>query len=276
MHRRLLDYYTPYSANHPEGHFHAVIHLETHLKMGWEKLVQICPTLPHGWFELISLAVGDRIELMREHWLLKTLGLLTTPSYPKIQEAITDFFLSLDYLGVFLTQRSYEDPFEAELVYQVSGSGHFFRGKPGATPEGIAILQKEFAEYLLPMEYISFLQIHDGFANERDIGIFGSRDISLACIDFQEVLQKACEKTSHAIHPKSLVPFYQSSDASCVQCFWNAWQLDPKQESAHYTGNADTTGLFSVLGNGVETMPSHSFLEWMVLYLQKKDRYGAS
>lgn len=264
MHRRLLDYYAPYSANHPEGHFHAVIHLETHLKMGWEKLVQICPTLPQGWFELISLAVADRIELMREHWLLKT------RAYPKIQEAITGFFLSLDYLGVFLTQRSYEDPFEAELVYQVSGSGHFFRGKPGATPEGIAILQKEFAEYLLPMEYISFLQIHDGFANERDIGIFGSRDISLACIDSQEVLQKACEKTSHAIHPKSLVPFYQSSDPSCIQCFWNAWQLDPKQESAHYTGNAGTTGLFSVLGNGVETMPSHSFLEWMILYLQKK------
>ena len=270
MYRRLLDYYTPYSANHPAAYFHAVIHLETHLKMGWEKLVQICPTLPQGWFELISLAVADRIELMREHWLLKM------SAHPKIQEATTDFFLSLDYLGVFLTQLTYDDPFEAELVYQVSGTGCFFRGKPGATPEGVASLQKEFAEYLLPVEYTSFLQIHDGFANEMDVGIFGSRDMSLAGLEFQEVLEKACKKTPYAIHPKSLVPFYQSSNEAYFQCFWNGWQPDPKLESMHHTGNSDTAGVFSVMGNRVETMPYHTFLDWMILYLKKKDMYGTS
>lgn len=266
MDRRLLEYYTPCSAGNPAGRFHAVIDLETHLKMGWEKLTQICPTLPQGWFELVALAMTDRIELMREHWLLKM-----APS-PKVQEAFTQFFRSLDYVGVFLTQRTYDDPFEVELVYQVSGQGRFFRGRPGATLETITTLQKEFVEYILPVEYTSFLQVHDGFANGMDVGMFGSRDMALACIDFQDVLAKAHGEESYVAVPlKSLIPFYQSSERVYFECFWDAWHPHRRPEGVPHVESPHTMGVLSVTENRVETMASTSFLDWLILYLKKVD-----
>ena len=267
MDRPLLEYYTARSPQYPAGHFHAVIDLETHLKMGWEKLVQICPSLPHGWFELVHLADVDRMELMQEHWLLKI------SPHSKIKEAIAKFFLSLDHIGVFLSQRTYDDPFEPELIYRLSGSGEFFRGRPGATLEEIGGLQKEFVEYILPVDYTSFLRIHDGFAKRRDIGMLGSRDLALACIDFQEVLEEASVSISHfSIPPKALIPFYQSSQGADFQCFWNDGTA--LQRSGEGIDPPPTVGVTARIDPKKEPHSFPTFLDWLIFYLEKTDGHG--
>lgn len=267
MDRHLLDYYTARSPQYPAGYFHAVIDLETHLKMGWEKLVQICPSLPHGWFELVHLADVDRIELMQEHWLLKI------SPHPKIKEAIAQFFLSLDHIGVFLSQRNYDDPFEPELIYRLSGSGEFFRGRPGATAEEIGALQKEFVEYILPLDYTSFLRIHDGFSKWRDKGLLGSQDLALACIDLQELLERTSVSISHLSVPsRSLIPFYQSLQGADFQCFWN--DGTSLQRLGEGIEPPPTLGVVSIMDPKKEIRSFPTFLDWLIFYLEKIDRYG--
>ncbi len=168
MDRHANEYYSVYSEKRPHGHFHQVIPLHEHRSMSWEEASSLVPTLGKGWYELAQLSKQDRLEFIREFWLMKL------PYYPHTGEFLTNFFSSLDEIGVFLTQRSYDDPFQANLVYSLVDNNGFFHGDPPATELELVQVQKAFPHFILPVDYLAFLQIHNGFAKQTDTGIFPS------------------------------------------------------------------------------------------------------
>jgi hypothetical protein len=105
-----IEYYSAYSEQGPHGHFHQVIALHDDPLLDWSDVVKLTLNLSRGWYELAQLPVQDRIEFTRDFWLTKL------PYHPSLNEFLTKFFASLDDIGIFLTQRSFEDPFEVHRI----------------------------------------------------------------------------------------------------------------------------------------------------------------
>jgi len=118
-----------------------------------------------GGYELAYLPVKDRIGFTREFWLTKL------PYHPNLDGFLTQFFLSLDNVGVFLTERTFQDPFEAYLVYSLTDNHGFFHEEPPAGESKLIELQKEFSNYTLSGDDLAFFQIHHGFAKLTETGI---------------------------------------------------------------------------------------------------------
>lgn len=267
MDRHANEYYSVYSEKKSRGHFHRVIPLHEHRSMSWEEASSLAPNLGRGWYELAHLSKQDRIEFTREFWLMKL------PYFPHLVEFLTNFFASLDEIGVFLTQRSYADPFKVSLVYSLTDNSGFFHGDSPATESDLIQLQKDFPDFILPVDYLAFLQIHNGFAKLTDTGIFSSHALPEKYAFFQKMIESNKKPVTTTqgdiVNPLSLIPFYQSFDTPFFQCFWKEWYPEQEMGNVYYSGMTSTVSKKLKEQENIETLAFETFIDWLLFYLEK-------
>lgn len=263
-----VEYYSAYSDPGPHGHFHQVISLHDDL-LDWSDAIRLAPSLCRGWYELAQLPVQDRIEFTRDFWLAKL------PYHPHLNEFMTKFFASLDDVGIFLTQQKYEDPFVAHIVYSLADNSGFFHGEGPASEEEIINLQKEFPNYILPADYLAFLQIHNGFAKLTDTGITPSTKMKESYQAFQQMLQEVEDPVATqqglSINPASLIPFYESFGMPFFQCFWGEWYPDQEMGNVYYSALTRTISTCKQKDESAENLAFQMFTDWLMFYLEKID-----
>jgi hypothetical protein len=202
------DYFRQISDEYPSGKFHKVIALHEAPDIDWKSISLKIPSLPKGWFELAHLPVKDRLEFLHDYWLTKM------PYHPELGGFLRRFFDSMDDIGIFLTQLNPENPYIAQLVYSLKNNGGFFSGKLPASEQEIVDLQRAFPSVILPVDYLAFLQIHNGFNKTTDCtGITESRKMPLKYEEFQQRLScydVVTNSKGAVVSPKSLIPFYES------------------------------------------------------------------
>lgn len=264
-----IEFYSPYSEQTPHSHFHRVIPLHEDPLIDWKEGRKLAPQLSRGWYELAQLPVQDRIEFTREFWLTKL------PYRAHLTEFLMRFFSNLDDVGIFLTQQKYEDPFVPHLVYSLSNNNGFFHGESPATESEIINLQKDFPNYILPADYLAFLQIHNGFAKLTDTGIIPTYAMKERNIAFQRSLVEGEVPISTTeevmINPKSLIPFYESFGMPYFQCFWGEWYPDQEMGNVYYSMLTKKFSPCKKKGDFVETMAFETFIDWLMFYLEKID-----
>lgn len=264
-----IEYYSAYSEKAPHGHFHRVIALHDDPLVEWQQASELAPRLCRGWYELAQLPAQDRIDFTRDFWIAKL------PYCPHLSEFLFKFFASLDDVGVFLTQQKYEDPFQAHLVYSLADNSGFFHGECPATDAEIINLQKEFPNYILPADYLAFLQIHNGFAKLTDTGIIPSANMKEGYEVFQKILAEGQDPISAAdgafVNPASLIPFYESFGMPFFQCFWGDWYPDQEMGNVYYSVPSRKISTCKKKGDCDETMAFENFADWLMFYLEKID-----
>ncbi|MDP1880140.1 MAG: SMI1/KNR4 family protein [Parachlamydiaceae bacterium] len=266
MDHHAKEFYCVYSNDNPHGHFHRVIALHEEPVVDWQEAHELVPTLNRGWYELARLPVQDRIEFTREFWISKL------PYHPLLTEFLVKFFGSLDDIGIYLIQKKYEDPFEAQMVYSLAGNSGFFHGNPPADENKLNLLQKEFSRYILPLDYLAFLKIHDGFSKQLDTGIVKSNDMKELNEIFQGQLSEIdalMTTKGKTVNPDSLIAFYQSFDLPFYQCFWGEWYPDQEMGNVYYSGVAKTISDPVEKADCIETMAFETFIDWLMFYLEQ-------
>lgn len=271
MDHHAIEHYSIYSKEAPHGHFHHVIALHDDPLLDWTEASTLAPRLCRGWYELAQLPVQDRIEFTRDFWLAKL------PYHPELTKFLTKFFASLDDIGIFLTQQKYEDPFEAQFVYSLADDSGFFHGGVPAEETEIIALQKEFPDYILPADYLAFLQIHNGFAKLTDTGMTPSMQMKESYETFQKMLEEQNapvtinKETGASVNPKSLIPFYKSFGLPFFQCFWSEWYPEQEMGNVYYSGQTKTISFCKKKEECMETMAFETFIDWFMFYLEKID-----
>lgn len=267
MDSHALEYYSSYSDENPSGRFHRVIALHENQDLDWIAVKEIAPTLGRGWFELAHLPVKDRIEFIHDFWLSKM------PYRPQFSEALNKFFSSLDDIGIFLIQKQ-DHHFDAQLVYSLAENSGFFHGSIPANESEIIALQKEFPDYILPVDYLAFLQVHNGFAKLTDTGILKSTEMKAESISFQEMVdnEDAIVLTDgNRANPRSLIPFYKSFGMPFFQCFWGEWYPENEMGNVYYSGVTKTISDCTKSDYRTETMAFETYTDWLMFYLEKID-----
>jgi hypothetical protein len=266
MDSHALEHYSAYSDKRPHGHFHRVMALHDSPKLTWPVINDLAPRLCKGWFELAHLPVQDRIDFVHEFWMSKL------PYYPLFSDALDKFFANLDDIGIFLTQIRNDEPFEPQLVYSLADNGGFFHGDASATEDEIIALQKEFPNYILPPDYLAFLQIHNGFAKFTDTGIMKSTQVGENYRLFQETLEEnepLLTASGTSVNPQSLIPFYKSFGMPFFQCFWGEWYPENEMGNVYYSGVTKMISDCTKTDCSVEAMAFETFTDWLGFYLEK-------
>lgn len=251
-----------------QGNFHRVIPLHNAPDMDWKTISAIAPALPRGWYELCQLSVSDKIEFTLSYWLTKL------PFHPKWSHFISQFFGSLDDIAVFLTQKKMESPFEAQMVYSLAENRGFFRGGAPCGEKEITDLQKLFPDYILPNDYLTFLQIHDGFCKTTDCtGIISTKQMPQKFQEFQKMVENLGQLTTRSgkwVDPKSLIPFYESFGMPYYQCFWAYWHPIEGMGNVYYSSSAHT---ISEADEADPLCPERlafpTFIDWLMFYLER-------
>ncbi len=232
---------------------------------GYEEALALSPNLPKGWFELAHLSPEDRVEFVRGHWNARL------PFVPHIRKLITHFFSQIDDIGIFLVQRRSNHPHFAEMVYSLSGDRGFFHGSPGARGEAVEELEEAFPDATLPVDYLAFLQVHDGFCKGTDTGLLPSRHIPLAYEELQELLEERPPlqlPKGEEIDPRRLIPFYQSFGLQCYQTFYADWYPEGEMGNLYYSGGENTLSDFQKRALWADNLAFPTFLDWLVFYLE--------
>jgi SMI1 / KNR4 family (SUKH-1) len=266
MDHHLKDFYRQFSDEAPRGNFHSVIALHLSPDIPWNTIKAKVPDLCKGWYELAHLDTKDRIEFSRDFWLAKL------PYRQGLNESINRFFSSLDDIGIFLTQKKFEDPYEASLVYSIKDNGGFFRGAPPASEKQLVDLQKFFSDFILPIDYLAFLQIHNGYCKATDCtGITPSEDMPAAYEALQESMMKREMLTSKnsMVDPKTLIPFYESFGMPFYQCFWSDWYPEEEMGNVYYSGIDHTISDVFSGKSSMEIMAFPTFTDWLMFYLER-------
>lgn len=269
MDHHALEYYSIYSEKAPHGHFHRVIALHEEPIIDWDEASELSPCLCRGWYELSRLSTEDRIEFTRDFWMTKI------PYHPHLQEFLFKFFSTLDDIGVYLTQQKFDDPFEAHLVYSLAENSGFYHGEAPADEREIIDLQKDFTGYILPVDYLAFLQIHNGFAKLTDTGLTRSTAMKDSYDAFQSMLTEdqvpVTTLKGAQVDPKALIPFYESFGLPFFQCFWGEWYPDQEMGNVYYSGLSKTISACVQADDCLETMAFETFTDWLMFYLEKID-----
>ncbi len=267
MDHHIKEFYRCSPDESPSGNFHAVISLHEAPDVRWEEISAKTPLLPRGWYELAHLDSKDRVEFTRDFWMMKI------PYRERLTPFIDRFFSSVDDICVFLTQKKFSDPFEAHLVYSLRGNTGFYQGLPPITEKNQAALQAAFPKYLLPPDYLAFLQIHDGFSKTTDCtGLTHSLGVIELYQIFQEFLaEKDPLLTSQGVpvNPETLIPFYESFGMPFYQCFWAEWYPEQEMGNVYYSGEAHTISDVFCGASSAETMAFATFTEWLMFYLER-------
>lgn len=262
----IKEYYCQFSNDSPNGHFHKVVALHESPDASWKEMHALAPNLSKGWFELSRLKTEDRIEFVRDFWLAKM------AYHPNLSEFLMQFFGSLDDIGIFITQKMFDSPYEAHLVYSMKNDSGFFHGEPGATPQEIDQLQKLFPNYILPADYKVFLQIHNGFCKATDTGIIPTSLMFKAYETFQEMLRgqdQLLTPEGNAVDPKSLIPFYESFGLPCFHCFWGEWYPAQEMGNIYFSGLTNTISSCRSAEASPENLAFPTFTDWLMFYLEK-------
>jgi hypothetical protein len=264
MDEHVKNYFMEYSDDGDQGHFHRVISLHDHPTLSWEEAKSISPLLPRGWFELSRLPTADRLEFIREHWQVKM------PYHPHDFDKVIAFFDRLDDVGIFLTQQSYDDPVQPQMVYSLKNNGGFYHGYPPAPHDLIAGVQERFADHILPADYIAFLEIHDGFSKYSDTGLARAENV----IDLYETLQNHLKvkgplyfASGEQVNPHGLIPFYESFGLHCYQCFSADWFPESEMGNVYYSG-IDHVISDPADGSGSANQAFTSFIQWLGFYTE--------
>lgn len=270
MDHHIKDFYRQ-SSGDSNGNFHKVISINEAPDIPWEDLCEKVPELPRGWYELAHLNAEDRIEFTRDYWST------ILPYHPHLQISIEKFFDSLDDICIFITQKKYEDNFEVQMVYSIRNNGGFFRGCAPATEDNITDMEKEFADYIFPQDYLAFLKIHNGFCKATDsTGIFPTAQVSSTYKIFQKMIEnidtRVTTERGIEVNPKTLIPFYESFGMPFYQCFWGDW----------YPQNVTGMGnvYFSITSKTISdplnyedssslNMAYTTFTDWLMFYLER-------
>ncbi len=268
MDYHVREFFSQYSEEFPEGRFYRSIALHEAPDLNWERMQEKLPNTCKGWFELAQLAPADRIEFVRDFWLMNM------QANPEFGAFVVRFFQQIHQIGLYLTQRTEADPWEFNLVYCLKDDGGFFRGSPGATEDQILELKKAFPEFILPSGYLDFLKIHNGFSKTTDttglIPTYRMRG------NYQEFLRMIEERDfiirdSHdqAVDPKGLIPFYESFGMPYFQCFWNDWHPNQEIGSVYFSFLSERLPDVNTHVSQPESQIFVSFCDWLAFYLEK-------
>lgn len=267
MDEHAKDYYKQYSKKSPKGNFHTVIPLHESPDVDWGTFSKTVSNLPRGWFELCELPVKDRIQFSLDFWMLKI-------PYSPNRAALVKFFDALDDIGVYIVQKKFDDPMDAEMVYSLSNNRGFYRGRVPATDKEILDLQKQYPNVILPADYLAFLQIHDGFCKTTDCtGITSINKLYQTYLEFQMLLESRTPvqtKSGEQVNPKSLIPFYTSFGMPFFQCFWAEWYPQQEMGNVYYSSSENTiTDPSKRPSTGGEEMSFPTFTDWLMFYLER-------
>lgn len=266
MDSHIKDFFSQYSAKDSKGNFHCVIPLHE-TNQSWDEICKMCPALCKGWFELAHLVSTDRIDFIHDFWLSKL------PYHPKLKDFLDVFFSGLDDIGIFLIQKKFEDSFEPHLVYSLNQDRGFFHGSLPATDQQIIGIKKFFPNELLPLDYMAFLQIHNGFRKATDCtGILSSDEMERSYQNFQVETSSGPILTNSGspVDPKKLIPFYESFGMPFFQCFWTEWYPDYEMGNVYYSGLSKTISDTNK-GDPYTSMAFPTFTDWLMFYLDKID-----
>jgi len=267
MVRHIDQYYKKAEDDMPHEPFQHVIALHKGPDIAFPDLLKLVPCLPQGWFELAGLSQKDRIEFVRDFWISKL------PYHPKLCDFILSFFSSLDDIGIFIVQQKKDFSFRAEMAYNLKDDSGFFRGFVPATEQELSEITKVFPNYILPRDYLSFLQIHNGFRKATDCsGILSSQDVYRCYQSLQDSLSQEdpiMTSLNKPVDPKSLIPFYQSFGMPYWQCFWGEWYPDEEMGNVYLVGEQKEIFVDLEGKSTVETMSFTTFTDWLLFYLER-------
>lgn len=249
-------------------HFHEIIALHTDKNLSWDTLIEKIPMLPRGWFELSRLQNEDRIEFTRDFWLSKLP--LVSEDDARLQKRLEDFFSTLEEIGIVATQCKEGQPFEVHMIYHVKDDVGFFQGGPPASEEGVANLIKQFGQVILPVDYLAFLRIHDGFSKYTDTGLIKSREMARTYQRFQQMLadEMLVHSDGEVINCTNLIPFYESFGLHCYQCFYADWYPEEEMGNVYFSDYDRTISLSLDANHPEENLSFPTFLSWLVFYLE--------
>jgi hypothetical protein len=267
MNHHVKEYFSQFSDDLPKGNFHNVIALHEAPDIDWTSIHELVPNLCKGWFELAGLHNKDRIEFARDFWIDKL------PYRQGVSECIESFFDNLEFVGIYITQKVFDDPYEAQIVYSLKEDSGFYKGCPPAFEMNLERLQKQFQDFILPSDYLAFLQIHDGFSKTTDCtGVIPSTKLVETYLKFQKLLmQEDVIKSSSGleIDPKTLIPFYESFGMPFFQCFWTEWYPEEEMGNVYYSGETKMILVSEKNRPSDETMAFPTFLDWLMFYLER-------
>ncbi|MCB1112070.1 MAG: SMI1/KNR4 family protein [Chlamydiales bacterium] len=267
MDHHFSDYFHEFSEGTPIGSYHRVVYLHEAPDMSWEIIHKQIPSLPRGWFELAQLTTKDRIDFVRQFW-----GSQMT-YHPNLDQLLDNFFANLDEIGVVVTQKKYDDPYEPMLVYSLSEDRGYYRGMLPASDDDIVALQSYFALKVLPTDYTSFLQIHDGFQKTTDCtGITSSKLLPSRYEAFQKSIEPEeviYTKNGVPVNPKMLIPFYESFGLPFYHCFWAEWYPENEMGNVYYESTTKTISDISDGGTSTENLAFPTFTDWLIFYLEQ-------
>lgn len=267
MDHHIKKFFRMGSDDTPGGNYHKVIALHEAPDIDCETLCQLVPDLNKGWYELAVLDPKDRIEFVRDHWLDQL------PYHQGFSEFIVRFFNQVDDIGIYITQKKFDDPFEASMIYSLKGGNGFYRGGSPATDERINHLQNAISGAILPADYISFLRVHDGFWKTTDCtGLARSEQLPALNKAFQERLkdtQQVLTSDGQEVDPTALIAFYESFGLPFYQCFWKDWYPQGEMGNVYFSGNTNTILFSEEGGTKAENMAFPTFLDWLMFYLEQ-------
>lgn len=256
MNSQVRRYYRKFTGEEiPLRLFHDVIPLHEVSSDSWQEVIKKTSSLPKGWFELSRLSSEDRIDFTKEFWL-KTL-----PYVPHIHSFLESFFLRLDDVIIFLTQRHFDSFYESEFVYSLRDGSCFFQGRPPCEEEDILYLKQKFKERI-PEDFLAFLRIHNGFSKSLDRGIIPAKDLHpLEAGDF--IISGGRE-----VNPQELIPFYESYDEKKYQCFYSEWSPNGSFGNIFYSSKERSISALNDPKKWGENLAFPTFLDWLILYLE--------
>lgn len=266
MDNHIKDFYSQFHDDTPKGNFHKVIVLNNETKLNWKSVVSLVPDIPRGWFELAHLSVEDRIEFTRDFWLTKM------PYHPNLDDFLMRFFGSLDDIIIVITQQKFDDPYDVHMVYSFKGDKGFFRGARPASEKEITKLKADFPGIILPVDYLAFLQINNGFWKTTDCtGVIPSSIMKERYDLFQEMLESENTITTNkgtVVDPTQLIPFYESFGMPFFQCFWADWYPGQEMGNVYYSGLTKSITEVDGTDASAESMSFPTFTDWLMFYME--------
>lgn len=265
MSEHVHDFFAPEG---PTNHFHHVIAIHESPDFGWEHLKSLAPLLPRGWYELAQLKGGDRIEFTHDFWHSK-LPFSSRMSI-HLERRLNEFFENLDEIGIYLTQVKKGGSFDVHMVYSLKEETGFFQGNPPASEEAIDTLIKNFGHVSLPVDYLAFFRIHDGFSKYTDTGLIKSRDMARVYQRLQHLLGEEIlvRPDGEVIDPDNLIPFYESFGLHSYQCFYSDWYPEEEMGNVYFSEHDRSVSNFLDPSRLEENLAFSSFIGWLIFYLE--------
>jgi hypothetical protein len=163
------------------------------------------------------------------------------------------------------------------MVYSMKDNGSFFHGGPPLEEKETLQLQEDFQvgiapeNNLLPLDYLAFLQIHDGFCKYTDTGLILSTELLESYNTLQRILLEKDPLFSEKgveVNPRSLIPFYESFGLQAYQCFWGDWYAEQEMGNVYYSSAEQTLSKVGKKDDWVENLVFPTFLDWLAFYLE--------